>query len=50
MEDHSSLLLQQGNIVWTREDGLASIVDVTTSELPLEKERCISWQNGARSS
>ncbi|GAV88692.1 DUF1620 domain-containing protein/PQQ_2 domain-containing protein [Cephalotus follicularis] len=38
MEDHSLLLLQQGEIVWSREDGLASIVDVTTSELPLEKE------------
>lgn len=38
MEDHSLMLLQQGNIVWTREDGLASIVDVTTSELPVEKK------------
>ncbi|XP_021745493.1 ER membrane protein complex subunit 1-like [Chenopodium quinoa] len=38
MEDHSVSLLQQGNIVWSREDGLASIVDVTTSELPLEKK------------
>ncbi|KNA06063.1 hypothetical protein SOVF_184420 [Spinacia oleracea] len=38
MEDHSLSLLQQGNIVWSREDGLASIVDVTTSELPLEKK------------
>ncbi|KMT18010.1 hypothetical protein BVRB_2g032040 [Beta vulgaris subsp. vulgaris] len=38
MEDHSLLLLQQGNSVWSREDGLASIVDVTTSELPLEKK------------
>lgn len=37
MEDHSLLLLQQGEIVWSREDGLASIVDVTTSELPVEK-------------
>ncbi|KAK8553525.1 hypothetical protein V6N13_062327 [Hibiscus sabdariffa] len=38
MEDHSLLLLQQGLIVWSREDGLASIIDVTTSELPLEKD------------
>lgn len=38
MEDHSLLLLQQGEIVWSREDGLASIVDVTVSELPVEKE------------
>ncbi|XP_062110550.1 uncharacterized protein LOC133822280 [Humulus lupulus] len=38
MEDHSLLLLQQGSIVWSREDGLASIVDVATSELPVEKE------------
>lgn len=38
MEDHSLLLLQQGEIVWSREDGLASIVDMTTSELPVEKK------------
>ncbi|PON37264.1 ER membrane protein complex subunit [Parasponia andersonii] len=38
MEDHSLLLLQQGAIVWSREDGLASIVDVATSELPVEKD------------
>ncbi|KAM7490420.1 hypothetical protein LguiA_033341 [Lonicera macranthoides] len=38
MEDHSLLLLQQGDIVWIREDGLASIIDVATSELPLEKD------------
>ncbi|GMH10806.1 hypothetical protein Nepgr_012647 [Nepenthes gracilis] len=38
MEDHSLLLLQQGEIVWSREDGLASVIDVTTSELPVEKE------------
>lgn len=37
-EDNSLMLLQQGEIVWTREEGLASIVDVTTSELPLEKD------------
>lgn len=37
MEDHSLLLLQQGEIVWSRDDGLASIIDVTTSELPVEK-------------
>ncbi|XP_010254044.1 PREDICTED: ER membrane protein complex subunit 1 isoform X2 [Nelumbo nucifera] len=38
MEDHSLLLLQQGDIVWSREDGLASIIDMTTSELPVEKK------------
>ncbi|KAG5244266.1 ER membrane protein complex [Salix suchowensis] len=38
MEDHSLLLLQQGKVVWSREDGLASIIGVTTSELPVEKE------------
>ncbi|XP_065848970.1 uncharacterized protein [Euphorbia lathyris] len=38
MEDHSLLLLQQGEIVWSREDGLASVIDVTTSELPVEKK------------
>uniref|UniRef100_A0A0D9WE36 ER membrane protein complex subunit 1 n=1 Tax=Leersia perrieri TaxID=77586 RepID=A0A0D9WE36_9ORYZ len=38
MEDHSLLLVQQGAVVWSREDGLASIVDVTTSELPVEKD------------
>ncbi|RZC50279.1 hypothetical protein C5167_018705 [Papaver somniferum] len=38
MEDHSLLLLQQGEIVWSRDDGLASILDMTTSELPVEKE------------
>ncbi|KAJ7965963.1 ER membrane protein complex subunit 1 [Quillaja saponaria] len=37
MEDHSLLLVQQGAIVWSREDGLASVVDVVTSELPVEK-------------
>ncbi|XVE97561.1 hypothetical protein REPUB_Repub03eG0029900 [Reevesia pubescens] len=38
MEDLSLLLLQQGEIVWSREDGLASIIDVTTSELPVERD------------
>ncbi|KAF8388951.1 hypothetical protein HHK36_025634 [Tetracentron sinense] len=38
MEDHSLLLLQQGEIVWSREDGLASVIDMTTSELPVEKD------------
>jgi len=38
MEDHSLLLLQQGAIVWSREEGLASVTDVTTAELPLEKD------------
>ncbi|KAF4371448.1 hypothetical protein F8388_001976 [Cannabis sativa] len=42
MEDHSLLLLQQGAIVWSREDGLASIVGVVTSELPVEKEEGVS--------
>ncbi|KAL8107128.1 uncharacterized protein LOC141671051 [Apium graveolens] len=38
MEDHSLLLVQQGEIVWSREDSLASVIDVTTSELPIEKD------------
>ncbi|KAL0410006.1 UNVERIFIED_CONTAM: ER membrane protein complex subunit [Sesamum latifolium] len=38
MEDHSLLLLQQGEIVWSREDGLASVIDVKASELPVEKD------------
>ncbi|KAK4396434.1 ER membrane protein complex subunit [Sesamum angolense] len=38
MEDHSLLLLQQGEIVWSREDGLASVIDVKPSELPVEKD------------
>ncbi|KAL8137095.1 hypothetical protein V2J09_003096 [Rumex salicifolius] len=38
MEDHSLLLLQQGEIVWKREDGLASVIGVTTSELPPERK------------
>lgn len=38
MEDHSLLLVQQGEIVWSREDGLASVIDSTTSELPIEKD------------
>lgn len=38
MEDHSLLLLQQGAVVWNREDALASIIDVTTSELPVQKD------------
>ncbi|KAI4380908.1 hypothetical protein MLD38_007043 [Melastoma candidum] len=37
LEDHSLLLVQQGEVVWKREDGLASILDVTTAELPVEK-------------
>lgn len=37
-EDDSLSLLQQGEVVWTREDGLASIVDATTADLPLEKD------------
>ncbi|KAK4348448.1 hypothetical protein RND71_031203 [Anisodus tanguticus] len=38
MEDHSLLLLQQGAVVWNREDALASIIDVTTSELPVQRD------------
>ncbi|KAK1290186.1 hypothetical protein QJS10_CPB18g01096 [Acorus calamus] len=38
MEDHSLHLIQQGDIVWSREDGLASIIDMTTSELPVQKD------------
>ncbi|KAK1314855.1 hypothetical protein QJS10_CPA06g00716 [Acorus calamus] len=38
MEDHSLHLVQQGDIVWSREDGLASIIDMTTSELPVQKD------------
>ncbi|CAM8978672.1 unnamed protein product [Rhodiola kirilowii] len=38
MEDHSLMLIQQGAVVWSREDGLASVLDVTTSELPVEKD------------
>ncbi|KAE8710467.1 Detected protein of confused Function [Hibiscus syriacus] len=38
MEDHSLLLLQQGEIVWSREDGLASVIDITTSVLPVERD------------
>lgn len=37
-EDDSLSLLQQGEVVWTREDGLASIVDASTAELPLERD------------
>ena len=36
-EDHSLAILQQGDIVWSREDGLAEIIDATTAELPLER-------------
>ncbi|KAK4377723.1 hypothetical protein RND71_004019 [Anisodus tanguticus] len=42
MEDHSLLLMQQGAIIWNREDGLASIIDVTTSELTVEKAGVVS--------
>ena len=38
MEDHFLLLVQQGEIVWSREDGLASIIYVVTSELPVENK------------
>lgn len=55
MEDHSLLLVQQGEVVWSREDGLASIVDSTMSELPVEKvgvsvakveENLLEWLKG----
>jgi ER membrane protein complex subunit 1 len=38
MEDESLLLVQQGEVVWSREDGLASISDAIPAELPVEKE------------
>ncbi|KAJ6793419.1 ER membrane protein complex subunit 1 [Iris pallida] len=38
MEDHSLILVQQGEVVWSREDGLASVIGLTTSELPVEKD------------
>ena len=37
-KDHSLSLLQQGDIVWSREDGLAEIIDATSAELPLERD------------
>jgi hypothetical protein len=37
-EDDSLLLLQQGGIVWTHEDELASIVDAKSAEPPLEQD------------
>ncbi|KAJ7555394.1 hypothetical protein O6H91_05G035400 [Diphasiastrum complanatum] len=36
-EDDSLSLLQQGEVVWSREDGLASILDARMAELPLER-------------
>lgn len=38
LEDDSLFLLQQGEVVWSREDGLASVVDVKAAELPVEKD------------
>lgn len=38
MEDESLILVQQGEVVWRREDGLASISDAVQAELPVEKE------------
>lgn len=38
MEDESLLLVQQGAVVWSREDGLASISNAVPAELPVEKE------------
>eukprot|EP00252_Welwitschia_mirabilis_P014894 TRINITY_DN32950_c0_g1_i1.p1 TRINITY_DN32950_c0_g1~~TRINITY_DN32950_c0_g1_i1.p1 ORF type:complete len:1002 (+),score=183.50 TRINITY_DN32950_c0_g1_i1:130-3135(+) len=37
-EDESLALLQQGEVVWSREDGLAGIIDVSTAELPVERD------------
>ena len=37
-EDHSLAILQQGEIVWSREDGLAEFIDATTTELSLERD------------
>ncbi|KAH9300827.1 hypothetical protein KI387_012410, partial [Taxus chinensis] len=37
-QDSQRGLIQKGEVVWSREDGLASIVDVTTAELPLERD------------
>ncbi|KAJ4794493.1 ER membrane protein complex subunit 1 [Rhynchospora pubera] len=42
MEDESLLLMQQGEVVWSREDGLASISDAVVAELPVEKEGGVS--------
>ncbi|WCJ29438.1 ER membrane protein complex subunit 1 [Euphorbia peplus] len=38
MDQPRGTVHKQGEIVWSREDGLASIVDVTTSELRVEKK------------
>ncbi|KAJ3694522.1 hypothetical protein LUZ60_010002 [Juncus effusus] len=38
MQDESLLLVQQGKVVWYREDGLASITGTVTAELPVERE------------
>lgn len=37
-QDSSLSLLQQGEVVWAREDGLGSIIDTNIAELPTEKE------------
>ncbi|KAI5054835.1 hypothetical protein GOP47_0029980, partial [Adiantum capillus-veneris] len=37
-EDASLSLLQQGEVVWNREDGLACIIEASTAELPVEKD------------
>ena len=30
-KDHSLALLQRGDIVWSREDGISEIIDATTA-------------------
>mmetsp|Transcript_70430 Transcript_70430/g.223153 ORF Transcript_70430/g.223153 Transcript_70430/m.223153 type:complete len:981 (-) Transcript_70430:53-2995(-) len=37
-EDHSMTLVQQGSVVWTREEGLAAVVDTHIVDLPTPSE------------
>lgn len=37
-EDDSFSRLQQGEVVWIREDGLAPIIDTFASEIPFKKD------------
>ncbi|CAI5952941.1 unnamed protein product [Closterium sp. NIES-65] len=41
-EDDSLSLLQQGDVVWEREEALASVVAVTVAELPEEEELSVA--------
>eukprot|EP00850_Spirogloea_muscicola_P006456 SM000030S11465 [mRNA] locus=s30:825005:831618:+ [translate_table: standard] len=41
-QDHSLALLQQGEVVWLREEALAGVVDACMTDLPLEKEGVLS--------